>query len=148
MIGLIDVNVLVALLVRVHEHHDRARKWLDDEGERDGWATCALTELGAIRICAQLPSRKEPKATAEAIVLLHEASQTHVYWPDTVSPPTVADVRSAATAKQVSDRYLLGLAKRHGGRLVTFDRGAAEAGGSHALWLLPPADAPPVLNSE
>lgn len=142
MIGLIDVNVLVALLLRVHEHHGRARRWLEEEGERDGWATCALTELGAIRICAQLPSSKEPKATAEAIVLLHEASKAHMYWPDTVSPATVTEVRSAATAKQVSDRYLLGLAKRNGGRLVTFDRGLAEAGGPHAFCLLPPADVP------
>lgn len=148
MIGLIDVNVLVAIVLPVHEHHARAQRWLDKEGDRDGWATCALTELGAIRICAQLPVQKEPRATAEAILLLHEASKAHVFWPDTVSPATMADVRSASTAKQVSDRYLLGLARRHGGRLVTFDRALADAGGADALCLLPATDPRPELDPE
>lgn len=121
MIGLVDVNVLVALVLPVHEHHARAQRWLAEEGERDGWATCVLSELGAIRICAQLPVQRKPRATAEAVLLLHEASNAHVFWPDAVSPATMADVRSAASAKHVSDRYLLGLAKRHGGRIVTFD---------------------------
>jgi predicted nucleic acid-binding protein len=50
----------------------------------------------------------------------------------------MAEVRGATTAKQITDRYLLGLARRHGGRLITFDRGLAAAGGDDVKCLLPP----------
>ena len=55
MISLLDVNVLVALLVPEHEHHASAQDWFAHEAVIDGWATCAVTELGVIRVCAQLP---------------------------------------------------------------------------------------------
>lgn len=136
MVGLLDVNVLIALLLPVHVHHARAQRWLEEEGEQNGWATCAITELGAIRICAQLPVRREPRATAEAILLLHEASRSHAFWSDNVSPAAMADVRSAPGGKHVTDRYLLGLAKRHGARVVTFDGPLAVYAGVHALSLI------------
>lgn len=130
MAGLVDVNVLVALVLSVHVHHDRAWRWLEEEGERDGWATCSLSELGAIRICAQVPTPQAPRTTANVILLLCAVSQGHALWPDLVSPATMAEVRDAQTPKQVSDRYLLGLARQNGGHVVTFDRGLAQAGGS------------------
>ena len=39
------------------------------------------------------------------------------------------EVRAAATGKEITDRYLLGLARRHGAKVVTFDRARAIAGG-------------------
>ena len=50
---------------------------------------------------------------------------------------TTARWRVAATGKQVTDYYLLGLARRNGGRLVTFDRALATAGGDDVICLLP-----------
>jgi len=47
------------------------------------------------------------------------------------------EVRAAETGKQITDRYLLGLARRYGGRLVTFDRALAITGGKDATSLLP-----------
>jgi predicted nucleic acid-binding protein len=49
-------------------------------------------------------------------------------------------VRAAITAKQITDRYLLGLVRRHGGRVMTFDRAFAATGGDDVVCLLP-ADA-------
>jgi predicted nucleic acid-binding protein len=49
------------------------------------------------------------------------------------------EVRSATTGKQITDRYLLGLARRYGGRLVTFDRALSSAGGNDVVCLLPGA---------
>jgi predicted nucleic acid-binding protein len=46
------------------------------------------------------------------------------------------EVRSAHTAKQITDRYLLGLARRHSGRLVTFDRRLAAMAGDDVLCLV------------
>jgi predicted nucleic acid-binding protein len=50
------------------------------------------------------------------------------------------EVRSAATRKLLTDRYLLGLARRNGGRVVTFDRALAAAGGDDVVCLLPTAE--------
>jgi predicted nucleic acid-binding protein len=108
------------------------------EGIHTGWATCPVTELGAIRVCAQLPvGARRPDATADALVHMRVANRGHVWWPDVVSPAVVSEVRRAETGKQVTDRYLLGLARRYGGKLVTFDRGITQVGGSDVTCLLP-----------
>ena len=64
MVGLLDVNVLIALLVPEHEHHATALEWFTIEAGQHGWATCAVTELGVIRVCAQLPGGAWPPETA------------------------------------------------------------------------------------
>jgi predicted nucleic acid-binding protein len=69
--------------------------------------------------------------------MLTVASREYVWWPDAVSPAVLPEVRSAETGKQVTDRYLLGLARRNGGQLVTFDRALASFGGRDVVWLLP-----------
>jgi toxin-antitoxin system PIN domain toxin len=141
VIGLLDVNVLVALLVREHEHHALALNWFSSEAAAGGWASCAVTELGVIRVCAQLVGGKvSPEATADGLLLLTISNREHAWWPDSVSPALLPEVRSAATAKQVTDRYLLGLARLNGGRVVTFDRALATAGGDDVLCLLPAAE--------
>ena len=138
MVGLLDVNVLVALLVPEHQHHNRAIEWFTTEGDH-GWATCAVTELGVIRVCAQLPGGPwPPETTGDRLLLLTAASRDYEFWPDAIPPATMAEVRTATTAKQVTDRYLLGLARRQGGRVITFDRGLSAAGGDDAKCLLPP----------
>ena len=138
MAALLDVNVLVALLVHEHQHHGVALNWFSNEAAAMGWATCAVTELGVIRVCAQLPgSRWPPESTADRLLMLMITNRGYVWWPDIVSPAALPEVRSAETAKQVTDRYLLGLARRNRGQVVTFDRGLASAGGSDVACLLP-----------
>jgi toxin-antitoxin system PIN domain toxin len=138
VVGLLDVNVLVALLVPEHQHHSLAVNWFSSEAAIGGWSTCAVTELGVIRVCAQLPGGNwPPEATADRLLLLTTSNRGYAWWADTVSPAVLPEVRSAATAKQVTDRYLLGLARRNGGRVVTFDRALASAGGADAVCLLP-----------
>ena len=76
MISLLDVNVLVALLVPEHEHHVAAQDWFTTEAGTDGWATCVVTELGAIRVCAQLPGgSRPPESTADRLLLLTAGSR-------------------------------------------------------------------------
>jgi toxin-antitoxin system PIN domain toxin len=138
VVALLDVNVLVALLVPEHEHHALALNWFSSEAANEGWATCATTELGVIRVCAQLPGGKwPPDVTADRLLLLTISNREYVWWADTVSPAVLPEVRSAGTAKHVTDRYLLGLARRNGGRVVTFDRALATAGGDDVTCLLP-----------
>ena len=137
MAALLDVNVLVALLVPEHQHHTIAVNWFASEAA-SGWATCTVTELGVIRVCAQLPgTRWAPEATADRLLMMIVTNREYVWWPTTVSPAVLPEVRSAETGKQVTDRYLLSLARRNRGQLVTFDRALAEAGGDDVVCLLP-----------
>jgi len=138
VVALLDVNVLVALLVPEHVHHGAALAWYTAEADL-GWATCAVTELGVIRVCAQLPGGAWlPEHTADHLLLLTLGS-SYEFWPDALSPAVMHEVRQAATARQLTDRYLLGLARRHGGTVVTFDRGLAAVGGGDVTCLLPSA---------
>ena len=139
MASLLDVNVLVALLVPEHEHHTRAVEWFTTDAVEHGWATCAVTELGVIRVCAQLPGGAwAPDTTAGALLVLTASSHGYIWWPDAISPVLLQEVRSATIGKQVTDRYLLGLARRNGGQVATFDRALAAFGRGDVIGLLPP----------
>lgn len=122
MRALLDVNVLIALLDPDHIHHVLATNWLAQEAEQ-GWASCPITQNGCIRIMSQ-PAY--PNAFPPAVVAnrLAEAagSPLHQFWPDDASllDGTLAWPHVLGS-RQVTDCYLLALAVRHAGRLVTFD---------------------------
>lgn len=124
-VSLLDVNVLVALFDPDHVHHDLAHDWFADH-RADGWATCAVTENGFVRVISN--PRYQPNAPRPSVALdqLRRfcASGKHQFWADGVSLRDTAlfDLANARGHRQVTDVYLLGLAKRMGGRLATFDR--------------------------
>ena len=124
MRALIDVNVLLALFDPDHVDHRTAQRFVRS-GLQDGWATCPLTQNGFVRIISQ-PRYPSPVSTADALTRLAEAAshESHTFWPDDASllDPDVLDRSSLLGPRQVTDAYLLALAVRHGGRLVTFDR--------------------------
>ena len=124
MIALLDVNVLIALFDPDHVHHDLAHDWFADH-ERDGWATCPVTENGFVRVLANPAYGAVVSRPAEIVDRLRRfcASKRHVFWPDGVSlsDARVFDPAYIRGHRQVTDIYLLGLAKRHSGRLATFD---------------------------
>lgn len=121
--ALLDVNALLALLDDQHVDHGRVRRWLRDTS--DGWATCAITQNGFVRIASQ-PRYSNPISTALALELLAEATADtrHEFWPCTVSvaDTAVVDRSRVLGPGQVTDVYLLALAVARGGRLVTLDR--------------------------
>jgi len=138
VVSLLDVNVLVALLVPEHEYHTRAVDWFAAGAAEHGWATCTVTELGVIRVCAQLHGGTwPPETTAAGLLMLTAGSPVYVWWADAVSPVVLQEVRSATTGKHVTDRYLLGLARRNRGQVATFDRTLANFGGDDIICLLP-----------
>jgi uncharacterized protein len=122
--ALLDINVLLALLDSDHVHHERARAWIKNEIEH-GWASCAITQNGFVRIISQhrYPS---PVSPSRAIDLLAHAADTehHKYWPCTVSvlDPRIFDRSRIHGSRQVTDAYLLALAATNKGRFVTFDQ--------------------------
>jgi toxin-antitoxin system PIN domain toxin len=122
---LLDVNVLVALAWPNHVHHRLARKWFD-KSHAAGWATCSITENGFVRISSNPKVVDEARTPAEAILLLQRLVEIegHRFWRDDASITRLAapDAECIRGYRQVMDAHLLALAKRHGGRLATFDR--------------------------
>jgi uncharacterized protein len=124
MRALLDVNVLIALLDSGHVHHRVAMDWLPAHIEQ-GWASCPVTQNGCLRI---LSTESYPRARPVVAVAarLREAVDTpfHEFWADDLSILDASRFDSSRwlSARQITDAYLLALAVRHGGRLVTLDR--------------------------
>lgn len=122
--ALLDINVLLALLDGDHVDHEKAREWMERE-IRHGWASCAITQNGFVRIISQ-PRYPSPVHPAKAIERMARAASTdhHEFWPCSVSLLDSSAIQPDRLhgPKQVTDAYLLALAVSHDGRFVTFDQ--------------------------
>lgn len=125
MRALLDVSVLLPIFDAGHIHHQRAVAWCVANA-RAGWASCPLTQNGFVRIVCQ-PRYPRPARMLDALAVLRRqvGEANHEFWPDDVSitDETLFDQAFILGPNQIADVYLLGLAVKHGGRLVTFDRG-------------------------
>ncbi len=136
--ALLDISVLLPLFDPLHVHHEMAHAWW---GDGQTWASCPLTQNGFVRILSR-PSYPASLSTAEAVTGLSALSRLdgHEFWPDDISitDPQVFDHSRILGPNQITDIYLLVLAVKHGGRLVTFDRGVTLAAvrGAHPHHLL------------
>lgn len=124
MRALLDVNALIALHDRDHVHHERAAQWLESNIEH-GWASCPLTQNGCLRIMSQ-GGYSHPQPLAVLIGMLQRSTTTrlHQLWGDDLSILDAARFNHPHihSARQLTDLYLLGLAVKNEGRLVSFDR--------------------------
>ena len=125
MRALLDVNVLIALFDQDHVSHKTAMTWFASHAT-EGWASCPITQNGCVRIMSN-PSYPNPLPVQALITRLAEAcaEPIHHFWTDELSlvDPGCFDATRIHGPKQITDVYLLGLAMRHDGRLVTFDGG-------------------------
>lgn len=123
--ALLDVNVLVALFDPAHPHHEDAHAWFGKH-RRNGWATCPLTINGCVRVLSSPSYPSFDVAPAEVITRLSSlcSSPDHESWPDSVSLLDITLFRPGliSGSKAITDVYLLGLAVRNNGKLITFDR--------------------------
>ena len=123
-VGLLDVNILIALIDPAHEFHSAAHAWFK-RNRHHGWATCPITENGCVRIMGK-PGYPFPGLTVNRVRgILVELVQVegHRFWPDSFSMLDANRVDlTDAGSRQITDLYLVGLARACGGRLVTFDR--------------------------
>jgi toxin-antitoxin system PIN domain toxin len=119
--SLLDANVLIALVVADHVHHDAAEAWF--LAGRGPFATCPITEGSLVRL---LLRDGESVRTASAILTGLAAHERHRFWTDDL-PYTDVDLAAVVGHRQVTDAYLAQLARAQGGRLATFDRGLAKA---------------------
>ena len=140
---LLDLNILTALLWPAHEHHDAAHRWFA-AGVDASWATCALTQLGFVRIVSNPAFSRDALTPADATRLLARnlGHRGHRFWTDGVEVPAALRGIEAKLQghRQVTDVYLLALAHRNKGVLATFDRGmssVAEGGFADSLQVVP-----------
>ncbi len=143
MTALLDVNVLVALAWPNHVHHEAVLSWF--KGQREaGWATCALTEAGFVRVSCNPSAVRYAVTPTDAIALLGELTRlgAHSFWS---LDHSLLDLPEAVATRlqgyrQITDAVLLATAIRHGGQLVTLDNGLAQlisASERRALCVLP-----------
>ena len=126
MIRLLDVNTLVALAWPNHVHHEAVQSWF--AGARTGgWATCAITEAGFVRVSCNPSAVRQSVTMPEAIALLDRLEQleSHVFWS---LDRSVTELPREVLARlqgyrQVTDAVLLALAMHHDGQLATLDAG-------------------------
>lgn len=120
MTVLLDANVLIALVVADHVHHESAEAWM--AGVNDHFATCPVTEGSLVRLLLREGQQAE---TAMAVITAVAADPRHEFWPDDLSYRDVS-MRGVIGHRQVTDAYLAALARQHEGRLATFDQGLAK----------------------
>jgi uncharacterized protein len=117
---LIDGNVLSALAISTHDHHNRAHNWF--AGVRR-FATCAVTQGTLLRVHMLMAADQSAEAawqTLEGIV----SHPQHEFWDDGFSYLEVS-FRLLQGRKQVTDAWLVELARRRSGRLATLDASLA-----------------------
>jgi toxin-antitoxin system PIN domain toxin len=120
-----DVNLLLALAWPNHQFHTRARHWF---GERtDRWHTCALTQLGFVRLSSNPAFTEHAKTPLEATLLLsamtrHPEHRFLAELDPLVGEPFAKVASRLMGHQQVTDAYLVVIAHRQGLQLVTFDR--------------------------
>jgi toxin-antitoxin system PIN domain toxin len=143
-IGLLDVNVLIALCDGRHEHHALAAHWFIEHAAQ-GWASCPLTQNGALRIMSA-PAYPGSRPVGQVMAQLQTlcARAHHRFWPDALSllQPDILNPKHVLGHRQLTDAYLLALAVHQQGCLVTLDGAVAlqsvrGAEPGHLLRLLP-----------
>ncbi len=126
MTALLDVNVLIALAWPNHVHHTAAQDWFE-KNRRAGWATCALTEAGFVRVSCNPLAVRHTVTPLDAIAVLERLTTlgSHTFWALDRSIIRLPErVRSRLQGyRQITDAVLLAAAMQRGGQLATFDSG-------------------------
>ena len=106
----------------------RANLFIAKKGVRI--ATCPLVENGVVRVMSSPRySRRGAPTVQQVRERLNEACSAldHAFWADDVSlrDDQLFNFARVQGHTQITDLYLLALAVRHGGCLVSFDQGIA-----------------------
>ena len=121
-----DVNVLLALAWPNHQFYAVARRWFTQRAGRC-WYTSPLTQLGFLRLSCNPAFSKDFKQPAEAWALLHvmlehpdhRFVEASISGSDKIFTTVVGKLQGH---KQITDAYLLALARVHQLRFLSFDR--------------------------
>ena len=126
MTRLLDVNLLMALLWENHEHHTQARSWFKSVS---AFATCPVVQLGFARVSSHpLLGYGLTPELAFGVLRQFIADPRHEFIPDDLScADRVVRTELMTGANQITDRYLVALARQHGFSLATLDQPLAKS---------------------
>lgn len=120
---LLDVNTLIALAHAAHVHHDRAALWYRSIVESGaGLCTCAITELGFVRVAVHTSLQLDVSTARKALAVLKESTPVPVeLLEDGIGVDRLPAF--ARTPNKLTDGHLSELANKHGVTFVTLDEG-------------------------
>ena len=110
---LLDVNFVLASRWATHPDHRAAEAWLDST---TGFHTCAISELGFVRISLSSAYGATWDDVQESLKKLHARNGCE-FLADDVKGTDAPETGS----KDTTDAHLVALAKRHGLKLATLD---------------------------
>jgi predicted nucleic acid-binding protein len=119
---LLDVSALVALGFKEHEFFERVVSWVQtlSPGE-DEFATCAITELGFVRVLAFPRYGLSVDESKASLLRLKSSGRIgFVFVADGLDASRLPGWVKAP--KQITDGHLVQLAKANGAFLATLDR--------------------------
>ena len=121
-----DINVLIALLDPDHSHHQPAQDWWLKNRE-GGWASCPITENGFVRVLSNVRYPNDVRFSPSRLIQdLKDfiLVSDHEFWEDNISltDDRLFSRHAIISPSWLTDIYLLALAIKNRGRLVTFDR--------------------------
>ncbi|MDT5031709.1 MAG: uncharacterized protein QOC94_1880 [Actinoplanes sp.] len=120
MTVLLDANVLIALLVDDHVHHEAAETWFASSSE--AIATCPITQGNLVRL---LLREGQSTQTAKTLISALMSLPRHEFWADDAAFDAVS-FDGVIGHRQVTDAYLAHLARVRQGRMATFNQGLAK----------------------
>jgi uncharacterized protein len=126
---LLDVNALIALGWNAHKHHETMLTWFNQHA-RHGWATCAFTQAGFVRVLSQ-PTVAGATSSIDGLADALERNLAHPAHRMLTLDLCFSEVLQVCTGgvvghRQVTDAYLLSAAIRADMKLLTFDSGITQ----------------------
>jgi len=119
---LLDGNVLVSIYIDDHPTHHRALAWFDSlQGE--SFATCAVTEGTLLRMHMMHAQDKSASAAWDALRNLRSL-RGHCFWDAGFSYAELSP-NLIRGHRQITDAWLVELARRREGTLATLDAALA-----------------------
>lgn len=115
-----DVNLLLAYGWQSHARHEECRAWFS---RLPKFATCAITELGFLRV-SMSPAYRADYADALKVLASLTERRSATFFECGVS---VVGMPPVSSYKEITDSYLVELARHHSCRLATLDEGILKA---------------------
>lgn len=123
MIWLLDGNVMIALVLKTHQDHVLARTWFENLSER--FITCSVTQGTLLRLHMMLAKDKSAEAAWNALRGI-EKHPLHDYIDEDL-PYREVPHGQLHGHRQVTDAWIVELARRIGGKVATLDTGMVAA---------------------
>jgi len=117
---LLGGNVLVALVLADHVHRERCRRWFSGVTT---FATCSVTEGTLLRVHMRCARDSSAVAAWKTLAAFHR-HPGHQFWGENFSYLELDSTRITGH-RQITDSWLVHLARSHSARLATLDEGLA-----------------------